>query len=154
MARENETLVCGEVSSSSILIHEIASAWRCVGQRIRVDLAGSTPVLDVPQAEVVTDLVGQHARQLVAAVEPGGDDARVVGIGKRRSRRAESPAAHAGRQPGQFYAVHSIVTDTKGNIYTTETYRGQRVQKFIYKGLVPLSTLLKKHAVSGSLINP
>src|SRR5207253_11439366 len=29
-----------------------------------------------------------------------------------------------GRQPGQFYAVHSIATDSKGNIYTTETYRG------------------------------
>ena len=26
-----------------------------------------------------------------------------------------------GRQPGQFYGVHSIATDSKGNIYTTET---------------------------------
>src|SRR5260370_850529 len=40
-----------------------------------------------------------------------------------------------GRQPGQFYAVHSIATDSKGNVFTTETYRGQRVQKFVYKGL-------------------
>ena len=40
-----------------------------------------------------------------------------------------------GRQPGEFYAVHSIATDSKGNIYTTETYRGQRVQRFLYKGL-------------------
>jgi hypothetical protein len=40
-----------------------------------------------------------------------------------------------GRQPGQFYAVHSIITDSKGNIFTTETYRGQRVQKFTYKGI-------------------
>jgi hypothetical protein len=40
-----------------------------------------------------------------------------------------------GRQPGQFYAVHSIETDSKGNIYTTETYRGQRVQKFVFKGV-------------------
>ena len=40
-----------------------------------------------------------------------------------------------GRQPGEFYAVHSIATDSKGNIFTTETYRGQRVQKFVYKGL-------------------
>jgi DNA-binding beta-propeller fold protein YncE len=44
-----------------------------------------------------------------------------------------------GRQPGQFYAVHSIATDSKGNIYTTETYRGQRLQKFIYKGMGPLT---------------
>ena len=46
-----------------------------------------------------------------------------------------------GRQPGQFYAVHSIATDSKGNIFTTETYRGQRVQKFVYKGL---ATVTKK----------
>jgi len=40
-----------------------------------------------------------------------------------------------GRQPGQFYAVHSIAIDSKGNLYTTETYEGKRVQKFSYKGL-------------------
>ena len=43
-----------------------------------------------------------------------------------------------GRQPGQFYAVHSIATDSKGNIYTTETYDGKRLQKFVYKGMVAL----------------
>ncbi|MEO8098141.1 MAG: hypothetical protein ABI811_10605 [Acidobacteriota bacterium] len=45
-----------------------------------------------------------------------------------------------GRQPGQFYAVHSIATDSKGNVYTTETYRGQRVQKFVYRGLRAVTT--------------
>ena len=54
---------------------------------------------------------------------------------------------------GQFYAVHSVVTDSKGNLFTTETYRGQRVQKFIYKGMVPLSTLVKT-GIAGSIINP
>ncbi|HWW86515.1 MAG TPA: hypothetical protein VNZ26_23135 [Vicinamibacterales bacterium] len=44
-----------------------------------------------------------------------------------------------GRQPGEFYGVHSIATDSKGNIFTTETYRGQRVQKFVYKGLAPIT---------------
>ena len=44
-----------------------------------------------------------------------------------------------GRQPGMFYGVHSIATDSKGNIYTTETYRGQRLQKFSYKGLAPVA---------------
>lgn len=44
-----------------------------------------------------------------------------------------------GRQPGQFFAVHSIATDSKGNIYTTETYEGKRVQKFTYKGMGPLT---------------
>jgi hypothetical protein len=45
-----------------------------------------------------------------------------------------------GRQPGQFFAVHSIATDSKGNIYTTETYEGKRVQKFVYKGLGNITT--------------
>jgi DNA-binding beta-propeller fold protein YncE len=44
-----------------------------------------------------------------------------------------------GRQPGQFYAVHSIAADSKGNLYTTETYEGKRVQKFTYKGLKTVS---------------
>ncbi|HET7084626.1 MAG TPA: hypothetical protein VFI23_07645 [Rhizomicrobium sp.] len=59
-----------------------------------------------------------------------------------------------GRQPGQFYAVHSIVTNTKGDIFTTETYRGQRVQKFKYMGMIKLSELIKKGTVGGSQINP
>ncbi|HLH38698.1 MAG TPA: hypothetical protein VKX39_06085 [Bryobacteraceae bacterium] len=46
-----------------------------------------------------------------------------------------------GRQPGEFYAVHSIATDSKGNIFTTETYRGQRIQKFVYKGMGPVNKL-------------
>ena len=45
-----------------------------------------------------------------------------------------------GRQPGQFYAVHSIAVDSKGNLYTTETYEGKRLQKFVYKGLGPVTT--------------
>ena len=40
-----------------------------------------------------------------------------------------------GRQPGQFFGVHSIATDSKGNVYTTETYEGKRIQKFVYKGI-------------------
>ena len=46
-----------------------------------------------------------------------------------------------GRQPGQFFGVHSIATDSKGNIYTTETYEGKRVQKFVYKGLGPVTQM-------------
>ena len=44
-----------------------------------------------------------------------------------------------GRQPGQFFAVHSIATDSKGNIFTTETYEGKRVQRFVYKGVRAVS---------------
>ena len=43
-----------------------------------------------------------------------------------------------GRQPGLFFAPHSIAVDTDGNIYTTETYEGSRIQKFIYTGMGPI----------------
>ena len=43
-----------------------------------------------------------------------------------------------GRQPGQFFGVHSIATDSQGNVYTTETYEGKRLQKFVFRGLEPI----------------
>jgi hypothetical protein len=48
---------------------------------------------------------------------------------------------YGGRQPGMFLGVHSIAVDSKGNIYTTETYTGKRLQKFVNKGVGPVSTV-------------
>ena len=31
--------------------------------------------------------------------------------------------------------MHSLASDSKGHFYTTETYEGKRVQKFVYKGI-------------------
>jgi DNA-binding beta-propeller fold protein YncE len=53
----------------------------------------------------------------------------------RRTLRELTSFGDGGRQPGEFYAVHSLATDSKGNLYTVETYEGKRVQKFLYKGL-------------------
>lgn len=39
-----------------------------------------------------------------------------------------------GRYPGHFYGVGSVAVDSKGNVYTGETYEGKRVQKFVNKG--------------------
>ncbi len=44
-----------------------------------------------------------------------------------------------GRQPGQFYGVHSIAVDSNGNIYTTETFEGKRLQRFVNMGLAPVA---------------
>ena len=38
-----------------------------------------------------------------------------------------------GRYPGLFYGVGSVAVDSKGNVYTGETYDGKRVQKFVKK---------------------
>jgi DNA-binding beta-propeller fold protein YncE len=53
----------------------------------------------------------------------------------RQSLHELTSFGDGGRQPGEFYAVHSIATDSHGNLYTVETYEGKRVQKFIYEGL-------------------
>ena len=57
----------------------------------------------------------------------------------RQSLEILTSFGDGGRQPGQFYAVHSIATDSAGNIYTTETYHGRRVQRFVYKGEAPVA---------------
>jgi DNA-binding beta-propeller fold protein YncE len=62
-----------------------------------------------------------------------------VHILDRESLAVLTTFGEGGRQPGEFYGVHSIATDSKGNIYTTETYRGQRVQRFMYKGIGPVT---------------
>ena len=53
----------------------------------------------------------------------------------RQTLEVLSSFGDGGRQPGQFFGVHSIATDSKGNVFTTETYEGRRVQKFVFKGV-------------------
>jgi sugar lactone lactonase YvrE len=42
-----------------------------------------------------------------------------------------------GVAPGQFYVLHHMTTDSKGNLYTSEVEDGHRIQKFVFKGLSP-----------------
>jgi DNA-binding beta-propeller fold protein YncE len=58
-----------------------------------------------------------------------------VRIVERASMKELTSFGRGGRQPSEFFGVHSIATDSKGNIYTTETYEGKRIQKFVYKGI-------------------
>jgi DNA-binding beta-propeller fold protein YncE len=63
-----------------------------------------------------------------------------VYIIERESLEILTSFGDGGRNPGQFYAVHNLATDSKGNIYTVETYEGKRLQKFVYRGMAPVST--------------
>jgi NHL repeat len=56
-----------------------------------------------------------------------------VWILRRDTLETVSSFGDGGRMAGQFYGVGSLAVDSKGNIYTGETYEGKRVQKFIYK---------------------
>ena len=62
-----------------------------------------------------------------------------VYIIERKSLTLLTSFGVGGRQPSQFFGVHSIDVDSQGNIYTTETYEGKRLQKFVYKGIGPVT---------------
>ena len=64
-----------------------------------------------------------------------------VKIIDRQSLKELTSFGDGGRQPGQFYGVHSIAIDSKGNLYTTETYEGKRIQRFNYKGMAAVTTM-------------
>jgi DNA-binding beta-propeller fold protein YncE len=74
----------------------------------------------------------KDAQQKYLYLADGHDEK--VWILDRQSLDVLTSFGDGGRQPGQFYAVHSIAVDSKGNIYTTETYDGRRLQRFLLKG--------------------
>ncbi len=63
-----------------------------------------------------------------------------VSIVSRSTLEVLTSFGDGGRQPGQFFGVHNLDTDSKGNLYATETYSGARVQRFLYKGTGPVTS--------------
>jgi DNA-binding beta-propeller fold protein YncE len=62
-----------------------------------------------------------------------GHDKKVIVL--RRDTLAEVGGfGTGGRLPGQFLAVGSIATDSRGNVYTGEQHHGKRVQKWVAAG--------------------
>jgi DNA-binding beta-propeller fold protein YncE len=58
-----------------------------------------------------------------------------VHILDRATLEEVSSFGDGGRYPGQFFAVHSVAVDSKGNVFTVETLEGKRIQKFELKGI-------------------
>jgi DNA-binding beta-propeller fold protein YncE len=61
-----------------------------------------------------------------------GQDQRVF-ILRRDTLETVGTLGDGGRWPGYFFGVGSVVVDSKGNVYTGETFEGKRVQKFARK---------------------
>ena len=68
----------------------------------------------------------------------------VVDVIKRDSMQIVSAFGGGGRSPGQFYSVHSVAVDSKGNLYTGESLEGKRLQRFLYKGMGTTSESLQR----------
>jgi hypothetical protein len=63
-----------------------------------------------------------------------------IAVIERQTLQLVTSFGTGGRQPGTFYGVHSIAIDSRGNLYTTETWEGKRIQKFTYKGIGAVSS--------------
>jgi len=63
-----------------------------------------------------------------------------VRIFDRQSMTELTTFGKGGHYPGEWYSLHNVATDSKGNLYTVETYQGRRLQRFLYKGLAPVTT--------------
>ena len=61
-----------------------------------------------------------------------------VRIFDRQSMEELTNFGKGGHYPGEWYSLHNIATDSKGNLYTVETYQGRRLQRFVYKGITPV----------------
>ena len=75
------------------------------------------------------------ASRLESQQNDPGDDDDGSGSPPDRDTLPQDDRGEGGRQPGQWHGVHNIATDSRGNIYTTETYEGKRIQKFTFKGV-------------------
>lgn len=62
-----------------------------------------------------------------------GQDQKVFVL-RRDTLAVVSSFGGGGRYPGYFFGVGSIAVDSKGNVYTGETYEGKRLQRFVFKG--------------------
>ena len=62
-----------------------------------------------------------------------GQDEKVFIAPPRRRSRPPASFGDGGRWPGHFFGVGSVALDSKGNVYTGETFEGKRVQKFVRK---------------------
>ena len=82
----------------------------------------------------VWDMTFSHDPQqtYIYQVDGVNEEVRIL---RRDSLEVVTTFGDGGRQPGQFYGVHNVAVDSKGNLYTTETYNGARLQRFLHKGV-------------------
>ena len=80
----------------------------------------------------VWDIAFSNDTQQQFLFVPSGMDERVF-IVRRDTLETVGGFGDGGRQPGLFRGVGSVAVDSKGNVYTGETFEGKRVQKWVRK---------------------
>jgi DNA-binding beta-propeller fold protein YncE len=70
---------------------------------------------------------------------PDGSNKKVQILNRDTLEVVSFFGGHGGHGTGQFFHIHSIATDSKGNIYLGESF-GMRALRWNYKGMSPAST--------------
>jgi DNA-binding beta-propeller fold protein YncE len=60
-------------------------------------------------------------------VDGANNEFRVV---RRSDGEVVGTYGRYGRQAGQFYGVHNVAIDSRGNVFTTEVFEGKRIQRW------------------------
>jgi hypothetical protein len=66
-------------------------------------------------------------QSFIVMVDGGNNEMRVV---RRADGEVVGSYGRFGRSAGQFFGVHNIAIDSKGNVFTTEVFEGKRIQKW------------------------
>jgi DNA-binding beta-propeller fold protein YncE len=66
---------------------------------------------------------------------PDGSNKKVQIVDRKTLEVVGFFGGHGGHGVGEFFHIHSIVTDSKGNVYMGEVNNGRRVLRWNYKGI-------------------
>ncbi len=66
---------------------------------------------------------------------PDGSNKKVHIVDRQKMEVVGFFGGHGGHGAGDFYHIHSAVTDSKGNVYLGEVNNGRRVLRWNYKGM-------------------
>jgi len=67
------------------------------------------------------------AQSFLIMVDGGNNEMRVV---RRADGEVVGSYGRFGRMAGQFFGVHNVAIDSRGNVFTTEVFEGKRIQKW------------------------
>lgn len=71
-----------------------------------------------------------------------------VWILRRSDLRVIGEFGHGGRFGGAFTLPHAIAADNENNLYVGESYSGNRVQKFVFKGTRPARRTYDRYGIA------
>ena len=107
------------------------------GLNVPIRSLNDVPPVPEPEETETTFAANALLKARAYAAATGVDEK--INILLRSSLEVLTSFGDGGRGPGQVFGVHNLATDSKGNLYATDTYTGARVQRFLYKGVGPVT---------------